>query len=84
MVDHFSDLTHVHLMRSTTQEDNLAVKTVFKILSAKFGVKIKIYHADNGIFSQQHYRSSIEDANPTIKYFGVVSHHQSAIFERNF
>ena len=50
MVDHLSDLTYVHLMISTSQEYNLSVKAAFEIWAFTFGVKIYIYHADNGRF----------------------------------
>ena len=50
MVDHFSDLTYMNVMRSTNQEDNLAVKPSFERWAEKFGVKIKGYHAANESF----------------------------------
>ena len=45
MVDHFSYLTYVHLLRSTRQELKLACKAAFEIWSDTFRVKIKRYHA---------------------------------------
>ena len=50
MVNHFSDLTYVQLMRSTIHEENLAGKSAFEIWADTFEVKIKIYHIDNGRF----------------------------------
>ena len=50
MVDHFSDLTYVHLMISTTQEENKAGKIAFGTWDYTFGVKLNIYHAGNGQF----------------------------------
>ena len=82
MVEHFRDLTYVHLMRSTIQGDILTVKTAFEILSATFGVKLNRYHAYNGIFSEQPLISAIEDSNQTIKFCGVGSYHKNSIFER--
>ena len=82
MVDHCSDLTYVHPMRSTIQEENLAVKSAFEIRAATFGVKIKRYHADNGRFYEKPFRSEIEDSNQTITFCGVGSHHQNSIDER--
>ena len=49
---------------------------------AIFGVKINRYHADNGIFSEQPLRSEIYYSKHTIKFLGVVSHHQNSIVER--
>ena len=82
MADHFSDLTYMHLMISTRQEKSLSVKSAFERWADRFGVKIKIYHADNGRFSEQPFRSAIEDANQTIIFCGVGSHHKNEIFEK--
>ena len=81
MVNHFSDLTYLHLMRITSQEENLAVKSAFERWANTFGVKIKIYHAENGRFSKQAFRSEIEDTNQNINFCGVGSHHQNTIVE---
>ena len=59
----------------TSQEEILAGKVVFERRAATFGVKVHIYHADNGRFSEHSFRSSIEDSNQTINFCGVVSHH---------
>ena len=48
MVNHFGDLTYVHLMRSTSQEENLVGKSSFERWSDTFGVKINRNYADNG------------------------------------
>ena len=71
MVDNFSDLTYVHLMISTSQEETLAVKAAFEIWAFTFGVKIHIYYSENGIFSEQHFRSAVKDSNPKKCYFLV-------------
>ena len=61
LVNHFSDLTYVHLMISTSQKDILAVKSAFERWAEHFGVKIKIYHADNVRFSEHPFIQAIED-----------------------
>ena len=81
-MDHFIDLTYVYLTRSTSQEESLAGKAAFGIMSDTFGFKIKIYHAENGRFSEQPFRSAIEDSNQTKNFFGVRYHHQDVIVER--
>ena len=82
MEENVIDLPYVHLPRSTRQEETLARKESLEKWAATFGVKIKIYHADNGIFDEQPFRSSIEDSNQTITFFGVRSHHQNFIVEK--
>ena len=49
--------------------------------SVTFEVKIKRYHAYNGIFAEQYFRSSIDNANQTITFCGFGYHHQNSIFE---
>ena len=41
MVDHFIDLTYLHLIRSTNQEDTLEEKASFERWAATFGVNLK-------------------------------------------
>ena len=62
----------------------MAVKSVFERWSALSEVKIYRYHADKGRFSEQPFRSEIEDSNKTIIFCGVGSHHQNVIVERIF
>ena len=82
MVDHFSDLTYLHLMIITIQEETLAGKSDLEIWSATFGFKIHRYHTDNGRFYEQLFRSEIEDSYQIITFCGVVYHHQNAIVKR--
>ena len=53
MVDHFSDLTYLNLTGNTIQEETLSGKATFEIWAAKFEIKVKIYHSDNGIFDEK-------------------------------
>ena len=43
MMDHYSDLTYVQLIRSTIQEETLSLQAAFEIWAATFGVNIYIY-----------------------------------------
>ena len=60
MVEHFSDLTYEHIMIITSLEETLVWKAAFEKIDVAFGVKIQGYHADNGIFAEHTFRSSIE------------------------
>ena len=82
MVDNFSDLTYLHMMRSTSQEEILAGKEVFERWTSTFGVKTNRYHVDIGIFAEQPSISTIEDDNQTITFCWIGPHHQNAIVER--
>ena len=82
MADQLSDLTYMHQIIITSQDETLPIKDAHKIWAAIFGVKIQICHAENGIFSQQPFISEIEYPNPTMTFCGVVLHHQNTIVER--
>ena len=71
-------------MMITNQEEILAGKPAFEKQADTFGVKIKRYHADNGIFSKQTFRSEIKDTNQNITFYGVVSHHQIQFLKEKF
>ena len=60
-------------------EGKLLGKPDFEIWDATFGVKINIYHTYNERFSEQPFRSAIEDSNQTIKVCGVGYNHQNII-----
>ena len=63
IVDHFSDVVYAHLMRSTSQEETLAVKPVLKWWEAMFGFQIKRHHENNDRLSEQPFRDAVEEAN---------------------
>ena len=50
MVDYFSDLTYVDLIRSTSQEGGIPGNAAFERWADTFGVKNNRYYADNGRF----------------------------------
>ena len=50
-VDHFSDLSYVHLQSSTSSEETVQAKAAFEAYARDHGVTIKHYHADNGRFA---------------------------------
>ena len=50
-VDHYSDLSYVHLLKSQSGEEVLEAKEAFEAYSSSFGIDIQHYHADNGIFN---------------------------------
>ena len=83
-VHHYNYLTYVHQTISTIQEEILAGKEAFGRWVTTFGVKIHSYHADNRRFSEQPFRSAIEEFNQTIIFLGSGSYHQNSIVERKF
>ena len=82
MVETFSYLIYLFLIRSTSQEKTLSGKEAFEIWDETFGFKVNRYHVYNGIFSEQPFRSAVEDSNHTITFCAVGYHHQNSIVER--
>ena len=81
-VDHFSDLTYVHLQESLTGEETVEAKLAFERYARAHGVEVKHYHADNGRFADKAFMSAVEQANQTISFCGVGAHHQNGKAER--
>ena len=84
MVDHFGDLTYVHLIIITSQEETLSGNQPFKDRLPHLDLELKDIIQKMGYFSEQPFISEIEDANQNIKFCGVGYHHKNAIVERKF
>jgi len=61
--DHFTNFTYSHLQTSLDTDQTIASKTAFESKENSFGVKIKSYHADNGIFSEKGFRDAVTASN---------------------
>lgn len=82
-VDHVSDLTFIHLQKSTAATETVQGKREFEQLASENGHKIKAYHADNGIFNSAEWRESCHENEPqTLTFAGVNAHHQNGVAER--
>ena len=73
-VDHFSDLTYVHLMTEMNAEATVEAKRAFERMAATHGVKVQHYHSDNGLFDTKAFRDSIEQS---LSFCGPNAHHQN-------
>ena len=81
-VDHFSDYTYAHLMTNRDGPSTVAAKEAFERILSTHGVKAKHYHADNGLFDTEVFKSSIKQAHQTLSFCGVNAHHQNGKAER--
>ena len=67
--DHFSDFTYVHL---TTKMDWLAITTAkepIDCILSTHGVRVKYYHAKNGLFDTEVFKSAIRLAKFYLCHF---------------
>ena len=76
-VDHFSDLTYVHLMTTMNATATVEAKLAFERFAASHGVIIKHYHCDNGLYDTKKFKASVNMASQTISFCGVNVHHQN-------
>ena len=76
-VDHFSDLTYVHLMTNLDGDSTVEAKLAFERFAKSHGVHIQHYHANNGLFDTKVFKASIRTAGQTLSFCGVNAHHQN-------
>jgi hypothetical protein len=81
-VDHHSGLSFVYLQQSTTAFETVEAKKAFERYAKTYGVTIKHYHADNGIFAAAEFVRAIEESGQSITYCGVNAHHQNGRAEK--
>jgi hypothetical protein len=81
-VDQASHLSYVHLQRTADASETLEGKTQFEKFAANRGVKIKHYHANNGIFRANAWVQHCTANNEGLTFAGVNAHHQNGIAEK--
>jgi Reverse transcriptase (RNA-dependent DNA polymerase) len=81
-VDHFSDITFVHLQKSTNAEETIEAKEAFERWASSHGVNIRHYHADNGRFAETAFMAHVAKRGQTISFCGVNAHFQNGKAER--
>ena len=79
--DQVSSLSFTHLQYSTGDIDTIAAKRSYELFTGIFGVIVKAYHADNGIFAENFFRDEVSESNQVITYCAVGAHHQNGIIE---
>ena len=81
-VDHKSDLSYTHLLKTQSASELIEAKESFEAYADSFGVIIKHYHADNGIFKSRKWVDSCNAAKQGLTFAGVNGHHQNGRTER--
>jgi hypothetical protein len=81
--DHISGHSYTHLQTSVDNDQTIAAKRGYEQLADSHGVKVKAFHADNGIFAEKAFRDEVSSNNQTITYCAVGAHHQNGIVERH-
>ena len=83
-VDHFSIYSYMHLHQTASSEDAFERKHSFEIMTASYGIIVKQYYADNGIFRENAWVLYCQErANTHLKtYSGVDTCHNNRLAER--
>lgn len=81
-VDHWSSYTYVYLHKRMDAEDLLLAKRSFERLAASHGVRVRHYHADNGVFADSHWTADCVRHQQTTSFCGVNAHFQNGKAER--
>ena len=70
-MDQYSGLSYAHLQRSLTSDETVEGKLAFEAFARSMGVKISVYHAENGSFADNLFLDSIAKSGQTITFYGV-------------
>ncbi len=81
-VDQYSRLGFIYLQKTATAEETVEGKRVFKAYASRHGVKIRNYHADNGIFKAYKWMDACKIDGQGMTFAAVNAHHQNGIAER--
>ena len=81
-VDQASGFGYVHVQKTNTAEETLEAKAVFEKLAATHGVKVRHYHADNGVFVAKAWRKACTEQGQGLTFAGVNAHFQNSRAER--
>lgn len=81
-VDQYSSYTYVYLQKTASADETILGKLAFEADARSHGVKIKHYHADNGIFRAAKWMDACAKANQGISFAGVNAHHTNGHAER--
>ena len=81
-VDHASGLIFIQHQVSLRAGETILAKRNFERLAHSFGVTIRQYHSDNGVFASKAFLDEAKALGQTVDFSGVGAHHQNGVAER--
>ena len=81
-VDHASGLIWLNHQVSLRAGETINMKRAFERFASTFGICIKKYHTDNGVFKSTEFLRKVSSLNQGIDFCGVGAHHQNGVAER--
>ena len=82
-VDHASAFVHIDHQVSLRAGETLKCKSRLENIADGYGVQIKKYRSDNGIFTSNSWKQDCEMKHQTQEFSGVGAQHQNAVAERS-
>ena len=62
-VDHATSYIYTHLQQGQTLIESNEAKAAYEQMAAAFGIIVKKFHTDNGIFAEEGFKSDVSDNN---------------------
>eukprot|EP00978_Attheya_sp_CCMP212_P003597 scaffold7531_cov66-Attheya_sp.AAC.4 len=62
--------------------ETICGKEQFEKHAREYSIKIQKYHANNGVFVSEDYKTHCRNRDQSLDYSGVGAHHQNAVAER--
>ena len=81
-VDNHSGLSFVHIQMTTGAQETVEGKIGFEKYSQTYGVKVKHYHAKNGVFADNLFKQAVLEENQMLSFCGVNAHWQNGVAQR--
>ncbi len=81
-VDQGSKLGYVYLQKTATAEETIEGKKAFEQYAADRGIRIRAYHADNGVFRANKWRDACQENKQNLTFSGVNAHHTNGMAEK--
>ena len=72
---------YTHLQRGQTLIESIEEKSAYECIAVIFGIRVKKFHTDNGIFAEEGFKRDVPDNNHTISYCIVIAHFLNVIAE---
>ena len=81
-VDQATRFGYTHLQKTATADETIEGKVAFEKILMDRGIKVKAYHADNGIFRANAWRAACTKHGQGLTFAGVNAHHANGIAEK--
>lgn len=78
-VDQFSRLSYVYFQTTATAEETILAKRAFEAYTNLSGIKVKAYHADNGVFCANAWMDDCVQHSQSLTFAGVNAHHENGL-----